>query len=333
MMSAKLGNKVKEQIGINKVRNVVQNLWCCGWQQYGAENDDAVDGVILMRRGEKNPTDTGGVVYVQVKCGGDGYREDQKQYPNHIGIAIGKDYIEKHRSRWARVPGPMVLIFVDDTIDRENPPAWWVNLRDPNCISPTNGGIVLVPKAQEFKHHVKSEFHRLCGPGGVDRLLPTFSLSRKELLIPKLGKDESLRNDAWSFYKLWRDTENLRTSPCLGEILINRVGWKHMTRQWRASERIVQSWSLLGVAQQMVMRCDEYYNLGHAKNTKFSDGNTNIIDYLGLRANIVFPHRDGCVAQVVLKRSRLLCPKYVHQERQKIWFYSIYEMRRGRSQV
>ncbi|WP_428567266.1 MAG: DUF4365 domain-containing protein [Solidesulfovibrio sp. DCME] len=319
-------NRTTERIGINAVSKIVECNWESGWQEYSAHNDDAVDGIILMRRGTKEPIDTGGVVYVQVKCGGNGYRRDQKQYPNHIGIQLGKKYIEKHRPRWMKTLGPMILIFVDDTIDSNTPSAWWANLRDEESYSPTNQGMILIPKAQRFAHHSKGDFHKLCGPTTRDRQLEEIKLSRNDLVLPRLGKDESLRNDAWNFYKNWRDDPKARSNPVLGEILVNRVGWKHITRKSRLPERIIQSWLLLGAAKVMTYTCKKIFNLGHARYIIFPDGNVNIVDYLGFRATVSFPHRHHSVLQVILRRSRLIGPQY---EGTKIWFYSVYEMRRG----
>src|SRR5690606_32717460 len=110
-------NTQKEIIGLTAVRTAVVTEWNCGWQEYDHINDEGIDGIILMKRGQNRPIATGGIVFVQVKCGGDGYREDQKQHPDHICINLGKAYIDKHRPRWNRAPGPAVLIFVDDTID------------------------------------------------------------------------------------------------------------------------------------------------------------------------------------------------------------------------
>ena len=146
-------NRVKERIGIDVVSRIVEVDWENGWQEYAAQNDDAIDGAILMRRGSKKPIDTGGLVFVQVKCGGNGYRNDQAQYPNHIGVALGAGYIDAHRPRWVRVPGPAVLVFVDDTQNRRDPPAWWADLKRTDTYSPTNDGMLLVPKAQRFGHH------------------------------------------------------------------------------------------------------------------------------------------------------------------------------------
>lgn len=186
-------NRTKGRIGINRVATIVENLWDCGWQEYDAQNDDAIDGAILIRRGRIDPRDTGGMVFVQVKCGGDGYRQDQVQYPDHIGVQLGGAYILKHRPRWNKVPGPAILIFVDDTISLECPPAWWVDLRDVNSYSPTNAGMILIPKTQKFAHHSKGDFRRLCGTGPSDRRLEKIELKRQDSFIPKLGRNESLR--------------------------------------------------------------------------------------------------------------------------------------------
>lgn len=326
-------NRVKERIGINAVSRLVEVAWESGWQEYDASNDDAIDGVILLRKGSLQPTDTGGLVFVQVKCGGSGYRQDQKQYPDHIGVALGPEYIAVHRRRWERVPGPAVLVFVDDTTDKMNPPSWWVDLRNPDAYSKTNAGMILVPKSQRFAHHTKGEFHRLCGTGTHDRRLESYSLDRSETVLPILGKSESLRDDAWAFYKAWRDDFDTRINPALGPILVNRVGWKHITRRGRLPERIVQSWLLLGAAKKMISSSASVYNLGHATKTTYPDGNTVTEDYLGLRAIVAFPYRHQSVVQVVLKRSRLIAPVHKRQEREKIWFYSVYELRRGTHQA
>lgn len=317
---------VKEQIGINLVNKIVTEDWESGWQEYSPHNDDAIDGMILMRRGSKRPTDTGGIVYVQVKCGTkDGYRQDKIQYPDYIGVQLGQQYIDEHRPRWARVPGPAVLIFVDCT-NKKTPQAWWTDLKNKNSYSPTNRGMILISKSQRFAHHSKSNFHKLCGYSTVDRLLEDVKLSRSDLLMPRLGRNESLRNDAWEFYKKWRGEINECTNPKLGRILVNRIGWKHITRKSRLPERIVQSWLLLGAAKEIIRTCKNIFNLGHAQYKEYADGNKNIIDYIGLRANVSFPHRHQSVLQVILRRSRWVGPQC---EKQKIWFYSVYEMRRG----
>lgn len=320
--------RTKGRIGINRVSTIVENDWESGWQEYSAQNDDGIDGIIIMRKGSTTPTDTGGVVFVQVKCGGDGYRKDEKKHPDHLCIHLGSAYIKNHISRWKKVPGPVVLIFVDDTINKKDPPAWWVNLRE-NCISKTNSGVILVPKSQRFGHHAKGAFHALCGPGPSDRTLPTIQLKRDTQLHIKLGVNESLRNDAWDFYKDWRSDKSSCKHPEIGFVAVNRVGWKHLTRTGRSHERIILSWLLLPAAREMLKQGVKHAYLGHAKTDRLPSGATKVVDYLGLRANVIFPHRHQSTVQVVLKRQRILDASCGNKEKQKIWFYSVYEPRRG----
>src|SRR5690606_11393628 len=139
------------------------------------------------------------------------------------------------------------------------------------------------------------KFHSLCGSAPTDRILPTVTLTRDLELRITLAKNESIRNDAWGFYKNWRDNPHERHNPTLGEILINRVGWKHITRFGRRSERVVQSWMLLGAAKQIVMHVKDIDFLRHAETAELEDGTIRVIDYLGLRANVKFTYRHESV--------------------------------------
>lgn len=322
-------NRQKGIIGINSVEKIVVGDWNCNWQKYDHENDEGFDGIIMMRKGQKKDKATGGVLFVQVKCGGDGYRQDQARHPKHIGVNVGRGYLEAHRPRWNLAPGAAVLVFVDDTIDSRNPPAWWVNLKDESSYSKTNSGLILIPKSQRFGAHSKGEFHQLCGSGPRDRVLQSINVPRDSDLKIILSRNESLRNDAWEFYKHWREKKEDCTNPTLGKVLVNRVGWKHITRPGRRAERIVQSWILLPAARQLVkqVKTIEFLRLGDIEDR--SDGSRVIVDYLGLRAKVTFTYRHESVIQVVLKRLRILNSSTGDKE--KIWFYSVYELRRGGS--
>lgn len=325
----KSSNLVKGRIGINKVATVVENLWDSGWQEYAAQNDDAFDGVIVMKRGSKNPSATGGLIFVQVKCGSDGYKQLQDQHPDHIGVALGGDYLNKHVPRWMKAVGPAVLVFVDDELSKENPAAYWVDLKRQDAYSTTNKGLVLIPKNQRFAHHTKGVFHRLCGSNPSDQELQEVHLGRKDSLIAGLGKRDCLRKDAWEFYSNWKNLNGLDLNPALGQIIVNRVAWDHMTRANRLPERVSQSWLLLGAAKKMIAECTKYWTLGHASARAFPDNACELTDYLALRSKVSFPHRHHSVVQVILKRSRFVDGHSQVMSRQKIWFYSVHELRRG----
>ena len=119
-----------------------------------------------------------------------------------------------------------------------------------------------------------------------------------------------------------------RTNPSLGEIIINRSGWRHISRRSRGYDKIFQSWQLLSIARKMIQIVDKAYQITKHVST-FEDENQYILkDYISLRANIIIPNRNKTVIQVILRRSRTV-NKVNRETNQKIWFYSVYEPRRG----
>jgi hypothetical protein len=321
-------NAQKEAVGIRVVATFVREPWNCRWQEYEARNDNGIDGVIIMRKGEH---ETGGLAFVQVKCGGNGYRVDQQQYPEMVGVNLGKTYLDEHKPRWLTTPGPCLIVFVDDTINKITPPAWWADLKSPATYSPTNSGLLLIPKAQRFGSHTKGDFHKLCGAGPVDKVLPVLHAEREDLVIP--ASKETLHNAARGFYQQWSKLTYPNTNPALGKVLINRVGWRHITSQGRLRERQFQSLSLLGIAKRMIDELDDITMLGRVTVHDYADGGKKVTDHLGLRANIVFPHRHQSVVQVVLRRDRIITKDPRSPTQEKIWFLSVYELRRGAMQI
>ncbi len=317
-------NRQKEAVGIREVSQFIREPWDCGWQEFDARNDNGVDGIAIMR---KSSRETGGVVIIQVKCGGNGYRQDQKSRPEKICLQLGEDYIESHKPRWKQTPGPCVIVFVDDTINKASPPAWWADLKDTNTYSDTNNGMLLVPKNQRFGEHSKGEFHKLCGSGPIDKALPTVETSiTEDIIIPDF--QQTIRSAAREFYVKWSKDSFPTCNPALGNVLINRVGWRHITKNGRKRERIFQSLGLVGVAKRLIEQIADIDMLGRVKVTQTGDGFTKITDHLGIRANTIFPHRHQSVVQVVLRRVRLISPSKGLISR-KIWFLSVYELRRG----
>ena len=69
--------------------------------------------------------------------------------------------------------------------------------------------------------------------------------------------------------------------------------------------------------------------LGRARVIDCGDGWKKIVDHLGIRANVLFPHRHQSVVLTVLRRERLIPADADTVLRQKIWFLSVYELRRG----
>lgn len=315
-----------EATGLRVVQQIVREWWKCRFQEFEARNDDGIDGIIILK---KNGIITGEIIHSQIKSG-KGYK---KEYPKHIGVKLGIKYIQKHRPRWNAIVEPAILIYVDEPKDKNSiPNAWWVNLKSDEAYSDKAKSIIFIPRTQRFADHTIGEIKKLCGTRHLDYRLQQIIIKRKDVNVFNL-KDK-LKEQARKFYTTWADKNNTpkaeRTNPALGEIIISRVGWKHLTRKGRKIERIIQSFHLLGVAKRMIKEVLEPELFGHTKYT--SENGIGIFrDYIGLRAFAIFPHRYESAITVVLKRERKVDESNGKELERKIWFFSIYESRRGRT--
>lgn len=316
-----------EATGLRVVEQIVREWWLCRFQEFDARNDDGIDGLILFK---KNGTVTGEIVQCQIKSGS-GYKTNHD--PKHIGVKLGIKYIQKHRPRWNSITEPAILIYVDEPTDKNKMPnAWWVDLKSDDSYSNKAKSMILIPKYQRFADHTIGEIKKLCGTRHLDNNLQQIKLRRQDVNLFNLKED--LKKQARKIYVEWanRDLTPIteRINPKLGEIIISRVGWKHITRKNRKTERILQSFHLLGAAKQMIKRVKEPVLLGHS-SYKSENGVGISSDYIGLRALITFPHRYESALMVVLKRQRKVDENNGKEIDCKIWFYSIYEARRGKA--
>lgn len=317
-MSIKKGSK-----GINIVESIVIDH-LGEWQKLDHENDFGIDGLIFIR---KKKVQTGTVIYTQVKYG-TSYFNNAQNNPNFIRIKLGKKYIQKHREYWENIQEPVILVYIDN--DKR---AWWASLKSSLTYSDPNKDIVLIPKSQRFYSHSKSDLMRLSGAYFKHKKIRLL-VDREDVGYVRLS--ESIKFYAREYYKKWQNEKTI--NPILGEITVNRIGWKHISRPGRKFERIINSWLLLGVAKRIIEKISYYYRLGsatienvnryydHDKNELFYGKYKLIKDYIGLRATIEFPHRDSSLVQVVIKRIRIIDSngKIVMK---MSWFFSVYEKR------
>lgn len=291
------------------------------WQEFDQQNDDGVDGMILINN--KNNVKTGEIVFTQVKGGqkGRGYYTEAAIRPNHIGLNLGQDYIERHLPRWYNVPGPMILVFVE----YDSRMAYWTDLRDPNSYSGTNKSIILVDKRKRFGKHSFGEFKKLKGYTHISQEIDWVEISLDDTNYLNLEKAISIKNQAKEFYNIWKASNAAeRMNPELGEVIISRVGWRHITRKKRKKSRIIQSFQLLGVAKQIIKQTKKIWQVKKLKEEITSDGTLIITDFLGLRGRVKFTFRNATVVQVLLKRKKFINEaKGIY--RTEIRFYSVYE--------
>jgi hypothetical protein len=318
-------NTEQEKYGLRNIRKIVEGGMKSDWQQFDQSNDDGIDGFITFR---KNGEVTGEIVLVQSKC----YSTHQLNpggQTDQIGLNIGKDYILKHLPRWGAMIAPVVVIYTQYADIDDKAVSWWTDANDANSYSSIEVSYILLPKKQRFKGHSIGDLKKLCGYRHQDYKLPRITLDRKDVSYFKLSSQ--IKQAAREFYKEWSSSDiSERTNPTLGQIEINRVGWRHITRRKRKPERVIQSWQLLGVAKRLIKEIKEPEDLRHSR-VETVGGWKIIEDYVGLRAFVIFPHRYESSVTVVLRRQRKINLADGSTENTIIWFYSVYETRRGRT--
>jgi hypothetical protein len=309
----------QDSIGTSTVDIITQGEANHGWQTLDPRNDDGVDGIIFLRKRKGNVrVDTGDIIFAQVKCGSpSGYYTESKKRPKHFGVNVGSDYIASHRPKWKNLFGPVILIYVDYKTRK----AWWTDLKDDKSYTDENKSIILISKSQRFGTHSFGEFKKLKGHLHISPDITNVVV--KKIDVDIFRPSVKIKDSARSFYRSWALSQD-RFNPELGEIIVSREGWRHTCRKGRKAERIVQSWSLLGVAKKMIQEVSKIYQLRVESSIPDSQGNYSQIDYISLRANVNFPQRHSCIVQVILKRRRKFNVNQSVLE-SKIWFYSVYE--------
>lgn len=308
-----------ENRGITAVSDIVRSESGHKWQEFDQRNDDGLDGLVMINRNGKT---TGEVVFVQVKCGrkSGGYYREYVQNPDIIGINLGEKYINSHRPIWNKTNGPTILIFVD----YDSKKSWWTDLRDEKSYSQTNKQIVVISKRQRFGIHSFGEFKKLKGYTFIDKTIDVLDHDWRLDSYIDFIKDLSVKKQAKAYYKKWGNQHvSMRNNPQIGEVIVSRVGWRHLTRRKRRKSRILQSLQLLAVAKRIILTSNKVYQVKKLTNTTLEDGTIVITDFLSLRRKVKFSHRGATVVQVLFKRKRFINKSGNSYD--KVWLYSIYE--------
>ena len=300
--------------GTATVQRLVQGEWGHGWQTFDPTNDNGIDGIIIKR---KRGVDTGNIIYVQVKCGTEGgYLRNTENRKNYLSIHLGKKYILSHRPRWNSLPGSVVLVFVHYKSGK----SWWTDLKSNDSYTEENESIILIPKKQVFGQHSIGEFKKLVGYLFATTYAGEIIATRED--VNYINLTQSLKSGAKAFYKTWGASSE-RNNPELGEVIVSREGWRHITKSGRRVERIFQSWQLLGIAKRIIQTVGKAYQLRQIKGGQSPDGTYLLLDYISLRANVNFPHRQSAIIQVVLRRHRQVQASGLVKS--QIWFHSVFE--------
>lgn len=322
--------------GMAITKLIVQGKGEHGWQEFDPNNDNGVDGMIILRKNtqvlkssnqgkttkkKQERVDTGDLIFVQVKCGtGNGYFKETKNRPAHFGVHVGQDYLKNHKQRWDRLPGPIIMVYVDFKSNK----AWWTDLRAKDSYTDDNQNLVLINKSQRFGKHSFGEIKKRLIKNSKFREAPKLFIGKESSFL-SLKSSDSIHDMTQQFYKEWGNScSSERTHQDLGEIIVSRVGWRHLTKKKRTQTRIVNSLLHLKIAKKIILDTPKCYQLRVDKPVSDIKGNDVIVDYLALRRDIVLPNRQNFVLQVVLKRKRTI-EKNSGRCKSKTWFYSVYE--------
>lgn len=310
-----------EQRAINVTVDTVNSKSFHNWQNISQSNDDGIDGLIFIRNRKEEKT--GELVFVQIKGGlkNRGYYKTYKSRPNKICLNLGSEYIESHYPRWYNFQGPVILVFVEYSSSK----AYWTDLKHPDSYSDSNKSIVIIDKKNRFGEHSFGEFKKLKGYTYISRDIELLKIELTDTNYINFVSPDSIKEQAKEYYKNWcYSSPQERTNPKLGEIIVSRVGWRHITRSKRKKSRIMQSLQLLGLAKKIIQETKTVWQVKVLDEKILSDGTILITDFLGLRANVKFTFRGATVIQVLLKRKRFI-NKISGKFTSEIRFYSVYE--------
>lgn len=310
-----LKTQKKGKTGIHALGIVAQKILHWGMQDISAENDDGIDALLLV---QKNHKSTGQIVHVQVKHGASFYKKPTKAVPDRFGVLIGASNIERHNKLWNSVPGPCILVYVNDDLD-----CFWTDLRNEDSYSSTNKSVILIPRVNQIKENSGGELRSL--PGSIQCTFKLENCKQDSKFNSFVRLKSPLISEAREYYLDWKNADlKERTNPRLGEVFISRVGWRHITRSSRGYESIKNSLLLLGAAKSIILKIVKAYQTT-APEITIKNNKEVFKDFLSLRAKVKVGENMRNV-QVILKRKRVRDTINGHTE-QKIWFYSVFEFK------
>jgi hypothetical protein len=323
----------------------VCRAWGWAWSETGQADDDGFDGLVYLKVMEKNlnkPIDrrfwkhrfTGGLINVQVKSGSSYVVSETEEF-----LEIKISNLDAKKEIWSKSDIPVALIYVRETpIGKSPSKAWWTDLRSND--SYTNNGTVLIQIKNRFQPGLecRKPLARLASRQQQLLTLEEVDMTSKEKQVNVLNQlSVSPKKAAWEFYHQWKLTG--AKNPYLGDVIINRTGWAHITRVERPISRIKASFELLPAAAQIIREVTSWRVLRRgSKERVFKDGSKAEYEYLGLSALVKWPSRAPSEVMVILRRQTIIegdtfvesMTNKLRLKSRKTWFYTVYEPGRGR---
>ena len=316
----KMAMHAVEATGLRVIGMYVQEYFHWGWQPYGQENDDGIDGEIIPRT--PNGQDMGVRIKVQSKSG-PGYLSSMDDDYVKIHPYSSKERLIEHLESWNRSNEPVILVYTNAEktnangnkyLDLKNPTAWWVRM---NEYEYDNTTLVNIPRRNLFQEHTKGDLVKMIKPFVKDWVQYPKIIPEKADLIFRDPMRTKMPDDAKQFFMGWKKSN---PSVYIGKkaypLQVSRMGWRHITDRAR-KDRVWLSLSLLPIAKKIlehskdirpvVLRSKDLYTFWHS-----------MTQHLGFRARVMLDGREEKV-QVVVKKYRNL-----RNDKEKVWLYSVH---------
>lgn len=255
MVKDKREKYYRELAGLRVVSMYIQEFFHWGWQQLDQENDDGIDGYVIVR--DTRGRDLGCNIRVQIKSG-PGFLKGRPNGGKQVKIQpySPTQALASHMDDYTKSVLPVIMVWVNTQKERRdgtkyedllNPEAWWERMDTYQYSGESQ--IVLTHKLGE---HSKGDWFETVKPmlnSWINH--PLIELDTNDR---KLYRSNALDKDAKAFYKNWQTRE---TFVDLGRgmnlrVRKTRTGWRHMNYKRRGAYRINNSLKLLSVAEKVI---------------------------------------------------------------------------------
>ena len=314
----KMATHAVEATGLRMIGMYVQEYFHWGWQPYGQENDDGIDGEIIPRF--KNGQDMGVRIKVQSKSG-PGYLSSMNEKTVNIHPYSNKERLAEHIRSWNRSNEPVILVYTNAEkinkignkyLDLKNPKVWWMRMDD---YVHDGTSLIKIPRGNLFQEHTKGELLKIIKPFIKDWVnYPVIKPEREDLMI---WNSLNILNDGRRFYDEWKLNKPMITiNDKQFDLKVSRTGWRHIINKSR-KDRVPLSLKLLPIARKILERTNEIRPIIlRSRETPTTWDSTTV--HVGFRSRVEIEGFERKV-QVVLKWY-----KNIQYNKEKIWFYSVH---------
>lgn len=314
----KMATHAVEATGLRVISMYVQEYFHWGWQPYGQENDDGIDGVIIPRT--PNGQDMGVRIKVQSKSG-PGYLSSINDQTVNVSPYSNKERLQEHCDSWNRSNEPVILVYTNAEktnssgnkyLDLKNPTAWWMRMDNYHH---DGSSIIRIPRGNLFQEHTKGELVRMIKPYMKDWIhCPLITPDKEDM---ELWNSLHLIDDAKIFYKDWKASNPMiEIGDAQYPLNVSRLGWRHITDKDR-KDRVALSLRLLPIAKKILDQSKEIRPVVLRSRELYTYWESLSL-HLGYRARVNIGGRTEKV-QVVVK-----IYKNLRNKKEKVWLYSVH---------